>query len=90
MTSSNFDKSNFYLLLESESSKMVRCGQLTSKECLRFIFTKMDRVPRVYNDAVLAKLDVLADELGRFSTAGPVAFWSSVVHNKSCQKVEIQ
>ena len=67
---------------------MVRCGQLTSKECLRFIFTKMDRVPRVYNDAVLAKLDVLADELERFSTAGPVAFWSSVVHNKSCQKVE--
>ncbi|CBY20723.1 unnamed protein product [Oikopleura dioica] len=46
----------------------------------------MDRVPRVYNDAVLAKLDVLADELERFSTAGPVAFWSSVVHNKSCQK----
>ena len=68
---------------------MVRCGQLTSKECLRFIFTKMDRVPRVYNDAVLAKLDVIVDELERFSTAGGIAFWSNIVHSKSCQKVPI-
>ena len=49
----------------------------------------MDRVPRVYNDAVLAKLDVLADELERFSTAGAIAFWSNIVHSKPCQKVLI-
>ena len=67
---------------------MVRFGQLSKNNCLKFVFNwSLEPVPHSYDDQFYRNILHLNEELEKLVRSETVYFWSSVVYNPQCQKV---
>ena len=71
-------------------SRMVRFGQLSKNNCLKFVFNSpLGTVPAEYCDTFYRNILHLNEELEKLIGSETLYFWSSLVHNSQCQKVKI-